>query len=209
MTNYGPGPGGTPPEGTTPGGQSNATPGGQPTMPTEGYSPPPGPQPGAPGPQPAQYGPPAGYVPPPAGAPPAAAPPRGRSPLLIIGGIVLALVLLCVVAGVLLVGGVLNATQPVADAGDAYMAALRDGDYSKAFDLSTSAVQQEVGDAEGLQAGLGGRQLASWIFTSRNISNGQGSLSGTATYTNGESGTVEMVLNQVGNDWKVAGLTLR
>lgn len=141
--------------------------------------------------------------------PPDAPPKRGMSPLLIIGGIVLGLLLLCGIGGALLFGGVLSATQPVANAGDAYMAALRDGDFSKAYDMSAPALQQEVGDAEGLQTALSARQIASWSFTSRNISNNQGSLSGTATYTNGDTGPVEMSLIQVGNEWKVAGINLQ
>ncbi len=104
---------------------------------------------------------------------------------------------------------VMNATQPVVNAGEAYMTALRDGDYTRAFELSDSALQQEAGDAEGLEAALGQRQLSGWSFTSRAINNAQGTLSGTTTYTNGETGTVDMVLTQVGNDWKVAGITLR
>ncbi|MDQ3931172.1 MAG: DUF4864 domain-containing protein, partial [Chloroflexota bacterium] len=131
------------------------------------------------------------------------------SPLLIIGIIVLALVLLCGIGGALLVGGVLNATQPIANAGEAYMAALRDGDFAKAYDMSAPALQQEVGSAEGLQTALSAKQLASWSFTSRNINNGQGALSGTTAYKDGSTGTVDMALTQVGNDWKVAGITLR
>jgi uncharacterized membrane protein len=129
--------------------------------------------------------------------------------LFIIGIIVLALVLICGIGGTLLFTTVMNATQPIVNAGDAYMTALRDGDYSKAYDMSATSLQQEAGDAEGLRAALGTRQLASWNFTSRNISNNQGSLEGTTAYTNGETGTVEMSLLQVGNDWKVVGLRLR
>jgi hypothetical protein len=118
-------------------------------------------------------------------------------------------VLICGIGGALLVGGVINATQPVANAGDAFMAALRDGDYNKAYDLSAPALQQEAGNAEGLQAALGTKPVASWNFTSRNISNNQGSLEGTTTYTDGSTGTVTMALTQVGNDWKVSGVSLR
>jgi hypothetical protein len=140
---------------------------------------------------------------------PPGAPPSRRSPLLIIGGIMLALLLLCGVGGFLLFNTVMNATQPVVNAGEAYMAALRDGDFTRAFEMSDTALQQEVGDAEGLQAALGDKQLASWSFTSRAINNAQGTLSGTTAYTNGETGTVDMTLTQVGNNWKVAGITLR
>ena len=171
-----------------------------------------GPPPG-PGQQPPQQGYTPGYVPPqggpPPGMPPAAPPPRRRSPLMIIGIIVLALAALCGGGGYLLFNTVMNVTKPVADAGDAYMAALRDGDFIRAYDMSGSALQQEVGDAEGLQAAMGDRQLASWSFTKRAIENNQGTLSGTTTYTNGETGTLDMTLTQEGNEWKVAGLSLK
>ncbi|MEO8285873.1 MAG: hypothetical protein ABI670_05520 [Chloroflexota bacterium] len=140
---------------------------------------------------------------------PTAAPARKRSPLLIIGGIVVALVLVCVVSIFVLFGAVMNATQPLADAGNVYLTALRDGDYNKAFDLSTQTLQTEVGSAEGLQAALSAKQLDSWSFNSRNVTNDQGTLAGTAKYKTGESGTAEMVLNKVGNDWKVAGVSLK
>jgi hypothetical protein len=139
------------------------------------------------------------------GAPPR----RKRSPLLIIGGILLVLVLLCGGGIVLLVGGVLSATQPIANVGEAYMTALRDGDYNKAFSLSDPSLQAQVKGAEGLQAALGSKQVATWSFTSRNITNNQGGLSGTTTYKTGESGTVDVVLTQVGNDWKVSGISLK
>jgi hypothetical protein len=188
-------------------------PGDQSNIPTGGYTPAPGPpQPGLP-PQPTQYGPPPGYAPPPGGPQMGmtgmAPPPRRRSPLLIIGIIVVAFLLLCGVGVALLIGGVFAATQPVANAGDAYMTALRDADYNKAFDLSTPSLQQEAGNADGLKAALSSKKPASWSFTSRNISNNQGSLSGTTSYADGTTGTVDMVLNQVGNDWKVAGISLK
>ena len=173
----------------------------------------PGATPPGPGQPPPQQGYTPGYVPPqggpPPGVPPAEPPRRGRSPLLIIGIILLALLLLCGLGGFFLFNTVMNATQPVVNAGEAYLTALRDGDYTRAYDLSAPALQQEAGDVEGLQAALGERQLASWSFTSRSINNNQGNLSGTTTYTDGETGTVDMALMQVGNDWKVTGISLR
>ena len=200
MSNYGPESGGTPP------GNPSGTP-------TGGYPPAPGPPQPQPGPQPPQYTPPPGYAPPPGGPQMGmtgmAPPPRRRSPLLIIGIIVLALLLLCGIGVAVLVGGVFSLTQPVANAGDAYMAALRDGNYSKAFDLSTPSLQQEVGNADGLKSALSSKQPKSWSFTSRSINNNQGSLSGTASYADGTTGTVDVVLTQVGNDWKVEGISLK
>jgi hypothetical protein len=108
-----------------------------------------------------------------------------------------------------IVGGVLSLTQPVADAGDAYMSALRDSDFNKAFSLSSQSLQQEAGNAQGLQTALAAKQPQSWTFTSRNINNNQGTLSGNATYKDGSTGTVDLVLVKEGNDWKVAGISMK
>ncbi len=129
--------------------------------------------------------------------------------MLIIVGIVVAAILVCVLAVFLLVGVVFTATQPVVDAGDAFMRALRDGDYNAAFDLSAPSLQAEAGNPAGIETALSFKQPASWSFTSRNINNNDGSLSGTTTYKDGSTGTVEMALTKVGNDWKVTGINLK
>ena len=208
MSNYGSELGGPPP-GDTPSGD-------QPNVPPGAYTPPPGqPQP-APYAPPPPYAPPSGYVPPSGYAPPPGGvqtgvtpPPRRRSPLRIILIIVVAFLLLCGIGVALLVGGIFAATQPVVNAGDAYMSALRDGDYNKAFNLSTPALQQELGSADNLKAAVGSKQPTSWNFTSRSIDNGQGSLSGTTTFTDGTNGTIDLGLSQVGNDWKVSGIQMK
>ena len=73
----------------------------------------------------------------------------------------------------------------------------------------SQSLQQEAGDAQGLQNALSSKQPQSWTFTSRNINNDQGTLSGTASYKDGTTGTVDLVLVKVGNDWKVAGISMK
>jgi hypothetical protein len=140
-------------------------------------------------------------------------PPRRRPTCLIIGIIVVVVLLVCGGGIALLTGGIIagvfTATQPVVDAGDAYMSALRDGNYNTAFNLSSQALKQEVGDAQGLQNALSAKQPQSWTFTSRNINNGQGSLSGTASYKDGSNGTVNIALVKEGNNWVVDGISLK
>ncbi len=161
-------------------------PGDQPATPMSGYAPPPAqPQQVGSGPQPTQFGPAPSYVPAPSGPQVGAvgvAPPRRRSPWLIIGGIVLGLVLLCGIGAALLFSTVINATQPMANGGEAFMTAIRDGDYNKAYSLCTPALQQELKSADDLKAAMGAKQPTSWSFTSRAINNGQGTLSGTTQY---------------------------
>ena len=182
---------------SSPGSQPSGTPPGeQPYSPPAGYTPPPA-QP------PQQYAPPQGYPPVPE------VPAKKKSPLLIILLAIGGIILLCVLGVFLFVGGIFGATQPVVDAGEAYMIALRDGNYDRAFDLSSPDLQNEVGDASGLEGALSSKQPATWTFTSRSINNNDGQLSGNTTYKDGTSGTVEMTLTKLNNAWKVVGISLR
>lgn len=166
--------------------------------------------------QPTQYVPQQAYAPP-SGTPPYTPPPveapRKKSPLLLILAIVGGVIVLCVVGIIVfagsIFGGVMALTQPVVDAGDSYMSALRDGDYGRAFELSAPSLQDEVGNAAGLEDALGFKQPASWTFTSRSIRNGEGRVSGDTKYKAGDSGTVEIILTQINNEWKVLGISLR
>lgn len=133
----------------------------------------------------------------------------GRKIALIVGGVLLGLLLLCVILFGSLFAGVMGLTQPAVDAGDKFMSALRDGNYDRAFELSTPSLQQEVVDAETLRDALESKQPTKWSFTSRNIQNDLATLEGTTTYANNESGQVEMELRKVGNDWRVSFINLK
>lgn len=156
------------------------------------------------------YGP--GPVPPYSQPLPSVVPPvtaRRRSPFLIIGGVLLGLVVLCaVIVGVVLFA-VQGATQPIVDKGDAFLAAMRDNNYNQAFSLCTPALKQEVGDAQGLESALSSHQPSKWSFSSRNVENNTGSLSGSVTYADSSTGTVDIVLDKVGSDWLISGVNLK
>jgi len=132
--------------------------------------------------------------------------------LLIIAGVA---VLLCIglVVVVAVVGGLaaVGATQPTASTGDAFMTALRDGDFSQVYQLSSPSLQKEVGSAQKLERIIkdGKVQPTEWSFNSRNVSGDQAQLDGSATFTGDRDGTVTLVLAQSGNDWKVAGFNLQ
>lgn len=121
------------------------------------------------------------------------------------------LALLALGACVLLVGmGVfagLSATKPVADVGNAFMAALKDGDYARAYGLCSADLQSELGGAEALQALIeeGNAQPTAWKITSRNVSNDQGQLEGTVTFTGDRSGSLSIILARADKTWKIAG----
>lgn len=124
-------------------------------------------------------------------------------PLLWVLGIgLISLVIITFVAILLLFLG--SVTQPVVTAGDAFMADLKNGDYNGAHALCTPELQQEVGGVPGITLLVQGYQPALWDWTSRSVRNGNGFLDGALTYTSGRKGKVHLVLNQVGNNWRIS-----
>jgi hypothetical protein len=121
-----------------------------------------------------------------------------------LGGLA-AVIIIGISAIVLLVNAL---TQPVVDAGDNFMTALKTGNYSQAYDLCTSDLQQQLGGVAGLTTLAQNYRPGQWNWTSRSIRNGVGQLDGSLTYASGKSGTVHLHLTQVGNDWKIVGFQL-
>lgn len=138
-----------------------------------------------------------------------------RKTILIIGGVILGLCLVCVclfaAAFALGLGGALGLTQPAATAGENFMTALKNGDAAGAYNLCTPALQRELGSAQGLDTRIknGRVQPTTWSFSSRNIQNDTGQLDGTVTFTGNREGTVRLVLAQVGGEWKISGFNLK
>jgi hypothetical protein len=100
---------------------------------------------------------------------------------------------------------VVSLTRPVVDTADAFMAALRDGDFRRASSQSTPALRQEMGGAEGYGRGIGPYRPASWSWSQRSIRNGVGRVSGSVTYQNGTSGSVRLTMRQLDDGWRVEG----
>jgi hypothetical protein len=99
-------------------------------------------------------------------------------------------------------------TQPVATSGDAFMTALKTGNYAPAYALCAPDLQQELGNVAGLATLVGTHQPAQWNWTSRSIRNGVGQVQGPLTYADGASGTVHLVFQQVDNDWKLVSFRM-
>ena len=110
----------------------------------------------------------------------------------------------CALLGGGIIAGVMGLTQPVVDAGDNFMTALRDGNYQQAYDLCTPTVQQELGSPEALGELIGENRPTEWNFTSRNISNDLGTLTGTATFQGLGQRPIEMEFRQVDGAWRVS-----
>ena len=100
---------------------------------------------------------------------------------------------------------VTSLTRPVVDAGDAFMTALKDGDFGRASGLTTPALQRETGGAEGFARGIGVYRPASWSWSQRSIRNGVGRVSGSVTYQNGANGSVRLTMSQIDDRWRVEG----
>ncbi len=132
--------------------------------------------------------------------------------VLIFGGIgCTALALLCIVVGAIAFLGGLAATQPSADVGEKFMAALRDADYTAAYNLMHPALQQKIGQVADLQQMIegGNVQPTKWSFNSRSTSGDEGQLDGSVSFSGNRQGVVHLDLAKSGNDWKVIGFNLK
>lgn len=125
---------------------------------------------------------------------------------LIIGCIVGVFVLALAGIGALLFF-VFSATQPIAGTGDAFLAALRDRDYDKAFSLLTVDQQQQFANAEGLKEEIGNMQPVKWEQRNFHGSEFQGGANYVLTLASGEQAAAIISFKKVGNDWKVSGFS--
>jgi hypothetical protein len=139
---------------------------------------------------------------------------KNKRTFLIIGGgcALVAVLCICVFVAIFVLGlgGGLALTQPAADAGEAFMTALKDSNYAGAYALCTPDLQAKLVNAQGLQRLVenGKARPTVWSFSSRNVNNNQAELSGTVTMV-GAEGTVSLSLIQVGDAWKVNGFDLK
>jgi len=98
---------------------------------------------------------------------------------------------------------VFSLTRPVVDGADAFMGALKDGRYEQAYARAAPSLQRELGDAEGLAARIGAYRPQEWGWSQRQLRNGIGQVSGRATWQGGNTGTAELELHQVNDEWRV------
>jgi hypothetical protein len=129
---------------------------------------------------------------------------RRRRNLRIVLAIVGALTLFVAV----LVFGVMTLTRPVVDAGDSFMTALRQGDFPRAYALTTPELQRELGSAEIFAKRAEPERPATWSWSSRSIRNGTGRVGGAYTRVDGRAGRAEVVLLRVDGEWRVTAFRL-
>ena len=120
------------------------------------------------------------------------------------------LLVVCIVIGVVAGAGGVLLTQPIAKVGDAFMAALKNGDYAAAYDLSSPALQKQLGSAQGLEKLVtnGNAQPEKWSYSSRQITGDQGTLTGSVDLTGNRPGTLNLSLVKVSGSWKISGFNL-
>jgi hypothetical protein len=133
--------------------------------------------------------------------------PKKKSKLGLILGIGGGALVLCVAFFLILFLVVLKATAPAADVGQAFMEALKAGNYRSAYAMCTADLKSEMGSADDLGALLETNDAVpdDWSFTSRNVENDQAQLLGTGTFSGGREADIEIVLDKVDGEWLVSG----
>jgi len=121
-----------------------------------------------------------------------------------IGG--LAAIITAMIVGISMLVGAL--TQPVVTVGDQFMTSLKSVDDAAAFALIAPDLQAELGSVSGLQTLVRDQRPTQWDWNSRSIRNGVGRLEGSFTYADGRTGTVHIVMRQVGNDWRIVSFSM-
>ena len=123
------------------------------------------------------------------------------------------------VAAVLIVAAIssCSAAQTVQEfvkTGDAFMTALKDGNYEQAYSLFVPELQKEVGAASNLQTMIksNNAQPEKWSFNSFNVATKNqtqtATMSGNVTYKDGRKGAVTLEMVKVGQDWKMTKFNL-
>ena len=104
--------------------------------------------------------------------------------------------------------GLFQAGKPVIDAGNAYLQAIKDGDYAGAAAMETDTFRNSDGSAEDLSVIFGENKPDSWNINSFNIQNSNGTASGTMTDQAGQTRNIEIYMVKEGDDWKITGFDI-
>ena len=65
---------------------------------------------------------------------------------------------------------------PIVASGDDFLTAVRDGDFERAYSLTTPALRQELGDARRMAETAGAYRPQSWSWSQRRMRNGIGTV---------------------------------
>ena len=95
----------------------------------------------------------------------------------------------------------------ISDTGNEFMTSLKNQDYAAGYALLTPDLQNELGGLDGWKTFAEPRNFSEWKFTNNQFENDSGQLDGEATLGD-EVYTITLVLQQVDQAWKVAGLDI-
>ena len=120
---------------------------------------------------------------------------------------------LVVLAGLAIFGVALffilkSALGPVIDAGDAFMAALRDRNDAQAYAAAAPELQRSLGSVGGLTVTVDNYRPSQWSWSTRSVRNGLGELSGSVTWQSGHGGTASLSLSRIDGTWRVTAFRL-
>jgi len=110
--------------------------------------------------------------------------------------------------------GAVSAGKDLADQGNAFMAALKDGNFQAAFDQMTPELQQEIGSVDDLQSMIvdNAATPSEWKFSGVNMTTeegmNKGTLDGSVDYADGKTGTVNLEYVQQDDAWKMLSFSL-
>jgi len=101
--------------------------------------------------------------------------------------------------------------QPAADVGHAFMKALKNANYARAFELCDPDLQEEFGSDAGLEEWLAANDIApvEWSFPERNMLPNMVQILGFITLEGDREGFVELLMVDVDDQWRVAGFRVQ
>ena len=97
--------------------------------------------------------------------------------------------------------------QPAADVGNAFMKALKNADYARAYELCDPDLQEELGSVADLGEWMvaNGIEPVEWSFPERNLVGDMVQVLGISTFAGDQEAMVELLLIQVDGEWRVGG----
>jgi len=121
--------------------------------------------------------------------------------------------ILIAVGALALLGAILyfilsSVLTPIVASGDDFMTALKNGDYERAYSLTTPSLRQELGNSQQMAQNVAAYRPEGWSWSQRRMRNGIGMLVGQATYQSGRTGAVRLTLHQVDDQWRIAAYSL-
>jgi len=98
--------------------------------------------------------------------------------------------------------------QPAADVAHAFMQALKDADYGRAYELCDPSLQDEFGSTADLESWMqdNGIELVEWSFPERNVMEDMVQVLGLGTFAGEKQTIIEVLLVELDGEWMIVGL---